>query len=110
MLIYFTVANYRSIKDPITLSAVAVGQKASRASETRRNYVKSDDEIALPYEVQGRGFALLPVLGIFGPNASGKSNVIRALSDLLLYMSERYDKSPLGSSPTCVPFKLDARS
>lgn len=108
MLIDFTVANYRSIKAPVTLSAVAVKRKARRASESRRNYVKPDDEIAPPYEVEGRGFALLPVLGIFGPNASGKSNVLRALDTLLNTIGSSFHWTFPWSHLT--PFRLDSAS
>jgi AAA15 family ATPase/GTPase len=108
MLIDFTVANYRSIKELVTLSAVAMRRGSGRASKTRP-YVKPDDEIAPPYEIEGRNFALLPVLGIFGPNASGKSNVIRALDDLLLYMINGTRLQ--GTDPRkFVPFKLDEAS
>jgi len=86
MLIDFTVENYRSIYAPVTLSAVAAPGRRISASEQRRQYTKSDVEIAEPFEVPGRGFSLLPVLGIFGANASGKSNVLHALGDLLYFM------------------------
>ncbi|MFI5838158.1 ATP/GTP-binding protein [Catenuloplanes sp. NPDC051500] len=62
MLIRFQVSNHRSIDEPIELSMVAV----------------DDDRPA------ARGFdlineKLLTVAGIYGPNASGKSNVLNAL-------------------------------
>ena len=83
MLVDFTVSNYRSIKDPVTLSAVATKQRKTAASGKRRPGVVPDEEIASAFQVGGRGFGLLPVLGIFGANASGKSNVLRALDDCL---------------------------
>jgi uncharacterized protein len=62
MLLRFEAANYRSILEPVELSMIAVDQ--DRAAT--------------------RGFELLTervltVAGIYGPNASGKSNVIEAL-------------------------------
>ena len=89
MLIDFTVENYRSIKDPVTLSAVAQTGRATGPGKkaSGRDYIKSDDDIALAFPVAGRGFELLPVLGIFGANASGKSNVLLAYDKLLNLMA-----------------------
>jgi len=63
MLLRFEVANYRSIMEPAELSMIAV----------------DEDRAAT------RGFDLLnervlTVAGIYGPNASGKSNVISAIT------------------------------
>ncbi|MFC6012892.1 AAA family ATPase [Nocardia lasii] len=62
MLIRFEVENFRSIHEPAELSMVAI-----------------DDR------VEARSFpkfaaSLVPVAGIFGPNASGKSNMLAALA------------------------------
>jgi hypothetical protein len=46
--------------------------------------VKSDYEIAPGYPIQDGDIELLPVLAIFGANASGKSNITQALDYLLL--------------------------
>lgn len=86
MLIDFTVENYRSIKDPVTLSAIAVKRGGRKSSGTRRPGVVPDNEIAAPCIVGGRGLELLPVLGIFGANASGKTNVLKALDFLTTFM------------------------
>ena len=63
MLLRFEAANYRSILEPIELSMIAVDK--DRPST--------------------RGFDLLAervltIAGIYGPNASGKSNVVEALA------------------------------
>lgn len=63
MLLRFQVSNHRSILDPIELSLIAV----------------DDDRTAT------RGFERLPervltVAGIYGPNASGKTNVLDAIA------------------------------
>ena len=73
MLVDFTVSNFRSIKDPVTLSAVA-------------SSIPSDDAISPPTAIQNWDLSLLNVLGIFGANASGKTNALRALDDCLLCM------------------------
>ncbi|MBB5958691.1 hypothetical protein FHS29_005300 [Saccharothrix tamanrassetensis] len=61
MLIRFEVANFRSILDPVEFSMVAVDRDRPEARP-----VPSLNE------------SLLPVAAIYGPNASGKSNVVAA--------------------------------
>ncbi|GAA3130610.1 AAA family ATPase [Streptosporangium carneum] len=63
MLIRFEVANFRSVLDPVELSMVAVDRDRVEARP-----------------VPNLGESLLPVAAVFGPNASGKSNVIAALT------------------------------
>jgi len=63
MLLRFEVANYRSILEPVELSMIAIDEDRPAA----------------------RGFDLLTeqvlaIAGIYGPNASGKSNVVEALA------------------------------
>ncbi len=65
MLVEFKVANYRSFREEQTLSLVA-----SKDKELGDNCVN-----------QGK-LRLLKAVGIYGPNASGKSNLIRALSTM----------------------------
>ena len=65
MLVEFKVANYRSFREEQTLSLVA-----SKDTQLSDNYVD-----------QGK-LRLLKVVGIYGPNASGKSNLIKALSTM----------------------------
>lgn len=87
MLIDFTVENFRSIKEPVTLSAVAQSKGSKQSADGKHSRVKSDDEIATPYEIPSRNLKILPVLAIFGANASGKTNVIQALDYLLSFMA-----------------------
>jgi predicted ATPase len=63
MLIRFEVSNFRSIHEPVELSMVAVDSARPEARE-----------------IPNLGESLLHVAAIFGPNASGKSNIIAALS------------------------------
>lgn len=63
VLIRFEVSNFRSILQPVELSLVAV--------DRGRDAVRP---------VPNLGESLLPVAAIFGPNASGKSNILAALS------------------------------
>lgn len=63
MLIRFEVVNFRSILDAVELSMVAVDRDRPEARP-----------------VPNIGESLLTVAAVFGPNASGKSNVIAALT------------------------------
>ncbi len=62
MLIRFEVENFRSVLGPAELSMVAVDDRPEVRS------------------FPGFGASLVPVAGIFGPNASGKSNMLAALA------------------------------
>ena len=68
MLIEFSVANYRSIRERQTLSLVAGPDSA----HVRRNVVRRD----------GEALGLLRSMVIYGANASGKSNLLRAIETL----------------------------
>lgn len=62
MLIRFAVENFRSIAEPVELSMVAIDRERDAARE-----------------VPNVGESLLTRAAIYGPNASGKSNVLAAL-------------------------------
>ena len=113
MLVDFTVENYRSIKEPVTLSAVAQRQSSRQTTQdSKRKRVKSDHEITPGYLLKGWDIELLPVLAIFGANASGKSNVIQALDYLLLLMAHGNQGimqfQPIFKYAKLTPFKLDS--
>ncbi|MGH3917200.1 MAG: AAA family ATPase, partial [Pseudonocardiaceae bacterium] len=63
MLIRFEVSNFRSIRDPVELSMVAV-----------------DHDRAEARPIPNLGESLLPLAAIYGPNASGKTNILAALT------------------------------
>lgn len=66
MLIQFRVENHRSLRDEQTLSLVAA------------NIDAADDACLL--RPKGLNEALLPAVALYGANASGKTNVLHALS------------------------------
>lgn len=69
MIIEFSVKNYRSIKDLQTISFKATGLKSPADSETdAKNIFKNND------------LSILKTIGLYGANASGKSNMLMALS------------------------------
>ena len=72
MLIRFEVSNFRSILEPVELSMVAVDKDRAEARP-----------------VANLGESLLTVAAIYGPNASGKTNVLAAL----LWLREAVDNS-----------------
>ena len=68
MLIEFTVGNFRSFKDPVTLSMVAANRVSKDKSLDEENTISVDDNLKL-----------LTSAAIYGANASGKSNLVAAM-------------------------------
>jgi hypothetical protein len=98
VLLRFRVANHRSIRDEHELSLVATEFDDGTARESGLH-------------VKGRNVTVLPVLGIFGANASGKSNLIsgfRFMRDAVRASFADWAKVP-GFVPR-EPFKLDSAS
>lgn len=89
MLIEFSVSNYRSFRDRQTLSMAAT----PRLSKTRNLFTSSTNSERLP--------DLLKVAAIYGPNASGKSSLIRAMGIVgrLLAIPSGSNGEPLPVSP-----------
>lgn len=96
MLIEFTVGNFRSIKEPVTLSMVAAKLTSQNPQVDINNTFQVDDELKL-----------LTSAAIYGANASGKSNLVRALG----FMRDRVRNSSRESLADdlidTVPFRLD---
>ena len=69
MIVEFSVKNFRSISDLQTISFASTSLKSSKANEqVDFNNICDKD-----------GINLLKTVGIYGANASGKSNIIKAL-------------------------------
>jgi len=75
MLIEFSVANFRSFKDTVTLSMVAAKLKARDSQLDEDCVVEIDSKLSL-----------LKSAGIYGPNASGKSNLAAAMAFMKVYV------------------------
>lgn len=78
MLINFTVKNWRSIKDEASIT-----MQATREQQHGERLIKSNKF----------GFRILPNAIVFGPNASGKSNFVKAiefLKDFVIFWDERF--------------------
>jgi hypothetical protein len=89
MLLRFRVANYRSIRDEQELSFVATDFNEGTARQV---------------EVRPSGTTrVLPVSGVYGANASGKSNVLNALAHLSVLggglLRASYERGGLGWDP-----------
>ena len=97
MLVEFSVANFRSIKDRQTLSLVASGRQ--------------EEADVQPFSVLGStksGLKLLPSAALYGPNGAGKSNFLLAMRAMRNFVvnaaAQRSAESPLPAQP----FKLDS--
>ena len=97
MLIEFSVANFRSFRDRVTLSLEAEPRISERD--------KTVDERNVAHTPDGD---LLRVVGIYGANAGGKSNLVTALATFrdLVLNSAREGQS--GDLLPAAPFRLDA--
>ncbi|MEO5375562.1 MAG: ATP-binding protein [Alphaproteobacteria bacterium] len=97
MLIEFRVKNYRSLRDEQVLSLVASRDKTWWDTHTLATGIK-----AAP--------ALLRSAVIYGANASGKSNLIRALLDMRRMVEISATEIKPGQSLDAHPFLLDGDS
>ncbi len=90
MLIEFSVENFRSIRTRQTLSMVAVPRLR-----------RPQNAIKVPIEGEPKFPSLLKTVAIYGPNASGKSTIIKAFEALRLICSRSpsAEKWPLPTSP-----------
>jgi hypothetical protein len=94
MLLRFSVANHRSLRDEQELTMVALDDHPDLAIR--------------PAPGPGKE-SVLPVAGIFGSNASGKSNVVSALSFMRRAVVDSHQRwSPENGIPRA-PFSLDAQ-
>jgi len=96
MLIEFKVANYRSVKDEQTLSLVASKNRELADSNTFGSGVFNA--------------RLLHSAAIYGPNASGKTNLLLALFMMREIVTESSLEKRRGDDLPVEPFKLDPKS
>ncbi|WP_411148720.1 AAA family ATPase [Streptomyces sp. A30] len=98
MLLSFRVANHRSIRHEVELSLVAtdLNERTGRDVGVRS---------------QGKQLGVLPAVGIFGANASGKSNLLLAMNFMRRAVRDSF--AEWGKAPDVVPrepFELDPRA
>ena len=94
MLLRFGVANHRSIRDYQELLLTA-----SRPEEGR---------LTVPVPVVDA--SAVPVVALYGANASGKSNLLDAMDDLRLLVSDSHKGRDGADRIRRFPFRLDASS
>lgn len=94
MIVEIKIANYRSINAEQTLSFVA--ERGTRHPDN---------------VVQRPGYKLLKAVGLFGANASGKSNFVQAIGEMREFVQGSATKMNDGAPIVCAqPFRLDAES
>lgn len=91
MLIEFTLGNYLSFQEKETFSLVATDLKGNQ-----ENIMEIED-----------GFSLLKTAGIYGANASGKSNILHAINFVGRFIINSFKNTQEGDSIGVLPFKLD---
>ncbi len=94
MILSISLENFYSIKDEVTVDFRAGALRSTAAEEL------SDNVIAW------NGIKVLKTIGLFGPNASGKSNIIKAISFCCRMVLESQNNGP-GTVFNFKPFKFD---
>ena len=92
MLIQFNVSNFMSIRDEVVLSTVP-----------------SSDKQHLDYLIKKGKDSVLPSIAIYGANASGKSNIIKAMTVAILLVRNSHLKQ-INDPTGIIPFLLDKDS
>ena len=93
MIVEFSVKNFRSIRNLETISFVATDLKSSE------KYKKIDEDNIFSNDKTN----LFKTIGIYGANASGKSNIIKAL-DYFIKIIAKEPSSSSNMSSLCEPF------
>lgn len=93
MIVEFSVKNFRSIKELQTISFVATGLKSpAEYSDIDKKNITEESNMRL-----------LKTVGLYGANASGKSNIIKAL-EYFLKAIKNQASSDSNLSSLCEPF------
>ena len=96
MLIDFTIKNYTSFKDEKTFSFLCSSTKVQ-------------DNIALN-PIESDRYKLYPFSVLLGPNASGKTNLMKALNDFQDFVVNSYNAPKDDRIPAYKPFKLNPKT
>ena len=89
MLVQFSVENYMSIKEKVIFSMLASSDK-----ELSENLINGKNEKYLKSAV------------IYGANASGKTNLLKAINSIIFMMRNSNNMQP-GMKLPIIPFKFD---
>jgi uncharacterized protein len=99
MLIEFSVGNYRSFKEVVTFSMVAANLRAKDKALDARNSFAVDDKLTL-----------LKSAAIYGANASGKSNIAKALAFMKWFMVNSSRDTQSTDAIGVEPFRLSTET
>jgi AAA15 family ATPase/GTPase len=97
VLLSFRARNVRSFRDGLELSMLAT------------TLSEKDARRAVPWREGGAPVEVLPVAALFGANASGKTNVMRAMDDMRMLVLQSFRSAPTSDLPH-MPFRLDEAS
>ena len=96
MILEFCVSNYLSIKDEAKLSFVATSLK--------ENPIEPNET----FRLGDTGISLVRSAVVYGPNASGKSNVLKAFAFFKQFVIESFKNSQAGEAIDVEAFRLNA--
>lgn len=96
MLLNFRVSNFRSINEMVELSMIPSDLK------NLINVIKKTN----PNATKNKDYYGLTSAAIYGSNASGKSNIIRALNDFTYFVEDSTDNKPNENISLYEPYKL----
>lgn len=99
MLIEFSVGNYRSFKDKVTFSMVAADIIAKDKKLDDNNVFAVDNKLKL-----------LKSAAIYGANASGKSNLVKALGFMNWFMINSSKETQSTDEIDVEPFRLSTET
>ncbi|WP_009630759.1 AAA family ATPase [Synechocystis sp. PCC 7509] len=99
MLIEFSIGNYRSFKDTVTFSMVAADITAKDKKLDENNVFAVDNKLKL-----------LKSAAIYGANASGKSNLVKALGFMRWFMVNSSKETQSTDEIDAEPFKLSTET
>lgn len=94
MLIAFRAQNVRSFQGTVDMSLLA-----TRVAE--RGVARE-----IPWREGGKPISVLPCAGVFGANASGKSNLLMAMADMRMFVLQSFRRGKPGGRIPTRPFVL----
>ena len=94
MLLKIELENFFSIKNRVCLDFVAAKSNTKQARELSYNVI------------DWKGTKVLKTIGLFGPNASGKSNILKAINFCCRMILESHQNNE-GVVFNFMPFKFD---
>lgn len=99
MLIEFSVGNYLSFKEKVTFSMVASQVKSRDAKIDENNIFQIDEELSL-----------LKSAAVYGANASGKSNLVKAMNFMRFFVLSSSKETQITDEIDVRPFKLSTET